>query len=76
MFFSCRRRFLSIACIFLGALLAPNTVFAKNKQKVAQEFQQAGADERVDVIVQYNQIPSEKEYKKIKDKGGKLKTER
>src|SRR5947208_6672116 len=56
------------------AMLAMNSVSAAHP-KIARDLNGAGNGANVDVIVQFKQVPSDKQHKKVKDKGGSQKAD-
>ena len=68
-------KFLSLAGLLL---LAASLAFAgpqKHNPKMADELGSVDQNSTVDVIIQYNQVPTEAHHQKVRNKGGALKRE-
>ena len=65
------RIFLTLCLLILTATLA----FAGTNGKISKELLANKSSDKIDVIVQFNQVPTTFHHKKISDRGGKLKRE-
>jgi len=72
------RKFTRLARLALFVLLAPSLSYADSKQhnlsKDLEALKNGPSGATVDVIIQFNQTPTDAHHQKVQDKGGVLKT--
>src|SRR3989442_7807733 len=72
------RKFTRLARLALFVLLAPSLSYADSKQhnlsKDLEALKNGPSGATVDVIIQFNQTPTDAHHQKVQDRGGALKT--
>jgi len=65
-----------LTCVFVfSALVSGSTQPGLPRQKVSPELQNPSSDSSIDVIVQFNQVPTDKHYDKVCARGVNLKAD-
>ena len=58
--------------LILAIILTGGLLFGQGNEKFSSEFQNIDQHGNVDVIVQYNEVPTAEHHQKVLDRGGKL----